>query len=67
MMDYRRPCLLEARLGKTRQMIVRSIKPFEAENSLTSAFLAMLPSHAGRMARPPYRPEAVPSEGAKLP
>jgi AraC family transcriptional regulator, positive regulator of tynA and feaB len=41
--------LLEARLGKTRQMIARSIKPFEAENSLTSAFLAMLPSHAGRM------------------
>ncbi len=44
----RRP--LEARLGKTRDMTVRSIKPMDAESSLASAFLAMLPAHAGKLA-----------------
>jgi AraC family transcriptional activator of tynA and feaB len=41
--------LLQARVGKTRQMIARGIKPSEAEHSLTSAFLAMLPDYAGRL------------------
>jgi AraC family transcriptional activator of tynA and feaB len=36
---------LEARIGKTRQMIARRIRPIAAENSLSSAFLAMLPAH----------------------
>ena len=43
----RRP--LEARVGKTRLMTARSIKPSEAESSLTSAFLAMLPTYTGRL------------------
>lgn len=38
---------LEARVGKTREMTVRSIKPLDAENSLLSAFLAMLPPYIG--------------------
>ena len=38
--------LLEARLGDTREMTARSIKPFDAENSLASAFIAMLPIYA---------------------
>lgn len=41
---------LEARVGKTAEMIMRSMKPTEAEHSLTSAFLAMLPAHAGQLA-----------------
>ncbi len=40
---------LEARIGKTRQMIAHRIRPIAAENSLSSAFLAMLPAHAGRL------------------
>jgi AraC family transcriptional regulator, positive regulator of tynA and feaB len=39
--------LLEARIGETRQMILRRIRPIAAENSLSSAFLAMLPAHVG--------------------
>jgi AraC-like DNA-binding protein/mannose-6-phosphate isomerase-like protein (cupin superfamily) len=35
---------LEARIGKTLQMTALSIKPLE-EHALTSAFLAMLPTH----------------------
>jgi AraC-like DNA-binding protein len=38
--------LLEARVGKTRDMTARAIKPVEAENGLMSAFLAMLPNYA---------------------
>src|ERR1700712_2212485 len=38
--------LLEARLGKTREMTARSGKPWTAENSLLSAQLAMLPFYA---------------------
>jgi AraC family transcriptional activator of tynA and feaB len=41
--------LLEARVGKTQIMTARCMKPSEAENSLTSAFLAMLPRHTGRL------------------
>jgi AraC family transcriptional activator of tynA and feaB len=37
--------LLEARVGETRGMTARSIKPSEPEGGLTSAFLAMLPTH----------------------
>lgn len=40
---------LEARVGKTRQMIARSIKPSQAEHRLTSAFLAMLPTHTDKL------------------
>jgi AraC family transcriptional activator of tynA and feaB len=40
---------LQARMGTTRQMTVRSIKPLEAEHSLASAFLAMLPPHTGNL------------------
>ena len=40
---------LEARVGKTREMTVRSIKPLEAETSLVSAFLGMLPTYAGKL------------------
>lgn len=39
--------LLEARVGKTRHMTGRRIRPLAAENSLSSAFLAMLPAHVG--------------------
>jgi AraC-like DNA-binding protein len=39
--------LLEARLGKTREMTARAITPSTAETSLLSASLAMLPHHAG--------------------
>lgn len=38
--------IMEARLGHTREMTARAIKPCTAENSLLSASLAMLPSHA---------------------
>jgi AraC family transcriptional regulator, positive regulator of tynA and feaB len=37
---------LEARVGNTRQLVARSIKPSVSEHSLTSAFLGMLPCHA---------------------
>ena len=37
--------LMEARLGKTREMTARAIKPRTAETSLLSASLAMLPYH----------------------
>lgn len=40
---------LHARLGKTREMVARPIKPHAAENSLASAFLAMLPAYADRL------------------
>ena len=41
-----RPRLLEARVGKTRELTVRPFKPSGAANQLTSAFLAMLPAYA---------------------
>ena len=40
---------LEARLGKTREMVARLIKPIRVEDSLTSSVSAMLPSLAGKM------------------
>ena len=40
---------LEARVGPTREMVLRPIKPSQAEGSLLSSFAAMLPAHAGRM------------------
>jgi AraC family transcriptional activator of tynA and feaB len=39
---------LEARVGKTLQMVARSVKPSEGEGALTSSFLAMLPDYANR-------------------
>ena len=40
---------LEARVGGTREMVLRPIKPSQAEGSLLSCFAAILPAHAGRM------------------
>jgi hypothetical protein len=40
---------LEARIGRTPEMVVRSIKPSDAEGGLTSSYLAMLPAYTGRM------------------
>jgi len=42
---------LEARVGKTADMIIRSMKPIEAEHSLASRFLAMLPDYAGKLGK----------------
>jgi AraC family transcriptional regulator, positive regulator of tynA and feaB len=39
---------LEARVGKIRPMIAREMKPLDAETSLASSFLAMLPAHSGK-------------------
>lgn len=36
---------LEARVGKTRDLTIHSLKPLEPEIGLTSAFLAMLPGY----------------------
>jgi AraC family transcriptional activator of tynA and feaB len=41
--------LLEARLGKMRGMTARPIRPSEGESGLVSAFLAMLPTHVGKL------------------
>jgi hypothetical protein len=43
--------LLEARTGKTRQMIARRLRPIAAESSLASIFLALavLPTDAGNL------------------
>ena len=43
---------LEARLGKTQEIVARCVKPSEGEPGLISSFIAMLPAHAGKM-RPP--------------
>ena len=43
---------LEARVGKSSQMVACAIKPSEVEGGLTSSFLAMLPDHADRMQPP---------------
>ena len=40
---------LEARTGRTRGMVARSLKPSGAESGLTSSFLALLPGYAGRL------------------
>jgi AraC family transcriptional regulator, positive regulator of tynA and feaB len=40
---------LETRVGNTREMIARLMRPSDAECSLTSAFLAILPDHEGRL------------------
>lgn len=40
---------LDARLGSTRQMAFRSIRPSDAAGGLTSSYLAMLPDHAGQL------------------
>jgi AraC-like DNA-binding protein len=42
---------LEARVGKTRELVAHSIKPFESEHGWTSSFLAMLPGLAGNTTR----------------
>jgi AraC family transcriptional regulator, positive regulator of tynA and feaB len=42
---------LEIRIGRTSEIVFRSIKPSEnAEASLTSSYLAMLPDYTGRLA-----------------
>jgi AraC family transcriptional activator of tynA and feaB len=41
---------LDARIGKTRELTARAIRPTAGENGLLSAFVAMLPSHAGQLA-----------------
>jgi hypothetical protein len=43
---------LEARVGKSSQMVACAIKASEAEGGLTSSFLAMLPGYADRMQPP---------------
>jgi AraC-like DNA-binding protein len=40
---------LEARLGKTSQIVARCMKPSDAEGGLTSSLLAMLPGYADRL------------------
>jgi AraC-like DNA-binding protein len=40
---------LEARIGSGPEMLLHPITPVQAEGSLTSSFVAMLPAHAGRM------------------
>jgi len=40
---------LEARVGKTRDLVARSIKPVRPEDCLMSSLSAMLPSFAGKM------------------
>ena len=40
---------LEARLGKTRQMVARLVKPNKVEDNLTSSLSAMLPSLVRKM------------------
>jgi AraC family transcriptional regulator, positive regulator of tynA and feaB len=55
---------LEARAGKTLQMVARSLKSSEGEGALTSSFLAMLPDHADRM--PPATAEIVSSQTLDL-
>jgi AraC family transcriptional regulator, positive regulator of tynA and feaB len=40
---------LEARVGRITDMVIRPMKPAEAEHGLTSAFLAMLPNYAGQL------------------
>jgi AraC-like DNA-binding protein len=42
---------LEARVGKTADVIMRSMKSTEAEHSLASGFLGMLPAHTGQLGR----------------
>lgn len=42
---------LEARIGSTRQVVARLIKPSESEYSLTSAVLAMLQTYANKLGR----------------
>lgn len=41
--------LLEARLGQTRQMTARAIKPSDDDHRLTTSLLAMLPVYAGKL------------------
>jgi AraC-like DNA-binding protein len=41
--------LLEARVGAMRAMTARLIRPANGEGGLTSAFLAMLPAHEGKL------------------
>jgi AraC family transcriptional regulator, positive regulator of tynA and feaB len=38
---------LEARIGKTREVIARLMRPIDSERRLASSYLAMLPAHTG--------------------
>lgn len=38
---------LEARIGKTREMVARLMRPIDSERRLASSYLAMLPAHTG--------------------
>lgn len=40
---------LAARVGRSREMLARVMKPENAESSLASSFLSMLPPHLGKM------------------
>ncbi len=40
---------LEARVGKTTQLLARILNPVQGECSLTSGFVALLPDHADRL------------------
>lgn len=42
---------LAARVGRSREMLARAMKPEDAETSLASSFLGMLPAHLGKMSR----------------
>jgi AraC family transcriptional activator of tynA and feaB len=41
--------LLEARVGKTRDLLCRAVMPSEGEHALASSFFALLPEHAGQI------------------
>jgi AraC family transcriptional regulator, positive regulator of tynA and feaB len=38
---------LEARVGKTREIVARHVRPIDSERRLASSYLAMLPAHTG--------------------
>jgi AraC-like DNA-binding protein len=42
---------LAARVGRSREMLARVMKPGDAETSLTSSFLGMLPAYLGKMSQ----------------
>jgi AraC-like DNA-binding protein len=42
---------LAARVGRSREMLARVMKPVDAEASLASSFLSMLPAHSGKMSQ----------------
>lgn len=47
-LKIRRP-ELEARVGRTTELVARPLKPIRAESALTSSFLMLVATHVGRM------------------